>query len=69
MHVVAGFGEAVAAEFFEQGVGEDEREHRFDDDAGGGHDADIGAFVVRLDALAGVEVGGGQRGARAWRSA
>ncbi len=59
MRVVSGRG--VAAELLEHGAGEDDGHHRLADDAGGGHRADVGAFVVGLDRLAGVQVHGGQR--------
>ena len=61
LEVRAGLCEGIAAELFEPGIGEHDRDHRLSDDAGGGHDTDIAALVVREHLLAGIEVHGWER--------
>src|SRR5260221_1674687 len=45
--VVEELGKGVAAEFLQHGVGQDERDHGFADDAGGGDDAGVAALDGR----------------------
>ena len=61
LEVALRLGERVAAELLEDGARQDDRDHRLADHAGGGHGADVGALVVGLDRLGGVQVDGRQR--------
>src|SRR2546423_8156307 len=63
LEIALDFSDRVAAELFQEGVGEHQRHHGLADHSGGMHDAHVGALVMRLHVLLGHQVNGGQ-----WRA-